>query len=428
MQSFLNLKIVTVDRNKTIYDLGYLTMDEDVIVAIGAMEDYKSQQEPSEDCTGMIAIPGLINAHTHLGLIPLRSLGEDMPDRLRRYIFPMEQAYMSETVVVASSRYAALESLLNGTTTVADMYFYADAVAEALDKVGIRSFVGQTILRESQIDYQTEDAALEATASLIQKWKNHHMIQPMIAPHSPVTVSESVLRNIAFLSQETETKVMIHVSEMDYEMEAFLPLSPIEYLDSIGFMSHHVLGVHAIHTTEHDQMIFRNRNASVVHCPGANMKSGKGITDLKGFTKHHVNIALGTDGPISGNTLDLQTVMKLVAMGQKTKYRERDIFPSESILEMATIHGAKALGIDAITGSLEVGKKADIVLIDTESANMFPIYHPVPSIIYQSQPQNVHTVIVNGVPLVKNHKLVNASITKARQDLQAVIRDIAQQS
>lgn len=428
MRTYTNLRIVTVDSSFTVYENGFISVEGKLIQNIGDMKDFASDGEVIIDCEGMIAIPGLINAHTHLGLIPLRSLGEDMPDRLRKYLFPMEQKYMDKETVVAASHYAALESLLNGTTTVADMYYYAEDVAKELDDVGIRALVGQTIIETSQIDYGTEEKALEHTQSLIEQWKDHDRIKPMIAPHSPVSVSEASLLKIRDLSKLTDTKVMMHVSEMDYEMEHFAPSTPVAYLDSIDLIDKNFLGVHMIHTNDNDQRIMKKNGAHVIHCPGANMKAGKGITDLKGFYEHGVKAALGTDGPISGNTLDIMTVMKLVAMGQKTKYHERDIFPSSMILEMATINGAKALGIDEHTGSLEIGKRADVVLISTEEANMYPLYDPIPSIVYQVQTQNIHTVMVDGKVLVENHKLTKHSINDARNALNEVVNKISQNS
>ena len=427
MIAYTNLKIVTVDQAFTIYESGYVVIDNETIHSLGDMASFNPQNYVTiHDYHGFIVAPGFINAHTHLGLIPLRSLADDMPDRLRNYLFPMEQKFMNKDNVVSASAYAALESLLNGTTTVADMYYYSDAVAHILDTLGVRALVGQTIIEDSQIDFMTEAHALLETEKFIQKWSKHDRIQPMIAPHGTTTVSESALKAIGVLSKKTDTKVMMHVAEMDYEMTHFAPSTPIAYLATLGLLDQNFLAVHSIHTTPDDLITLAKHNVSVVHCPGANMKAGKGIADVKGMHAHGICVALGTDGPVSGNTLDMMGVMRLSAIAQKTRYRERDLNPSSLTLKMATIDAAKALGIDHLVGSIEVGKKADLVFIETQSANMYPLYDLDAVLVYQTQSQNIHSVMVNGVFKVINHHLVGHDLNTYRTQLEPMIYAINQ--
>ncbi|AMC93484.1 hypothetical protein AOC36_05665 [Erysipelothrix larvae] len=426
MKTFINTTIVTLDRFDTIIKHGYIRINSDQIIEMGPMDQWVPiVDETVHDMNNTIVMPGLINAHTHLGLIPLRSLKDDMPDRLRLFLFPMEQKYMSEQTVRDASLYGALESLLNGTTTLCDMYYYSNSVCEVLDEVGVRAFVGQTIVKDSQIDYQTQEAALNQTKALIRKWRQHPLITPMIAPHGTTTLSEEILIKIHDLSKQTDTKVMMHVSEMDYEMRAFLPMSPIEYLNSINMLDDNFIAVHVIHTNNKDIKLLAQTNTSVVSCPAANMKAGKGIVDVKSMIEHGICVGLGTDGPISGNTLDLMSTMRLTGYAQKTNNHDRALLSSKELLKMATINSAQLLGIDHLVGSLEINKKADLLFVDTTQSNMFPIHDVEATLVYQFQPQNVHTVIVNGVIQVSNHKLVNYDLNAIKKRIMPVLEQIA---
>ena len=232
------------------------------------------------------------------------------------------------------------------------------------------------------------------------------MVTPIIAPHATNTNDATALKTAHEIAEKYDTLISMHVAEMDYEMKEFREaynMTPVEYLDSIGVLSNRLVAAHCIHINEHDMKLMAERRTSIAHCVGSNMKAGKGIAPVKEMIEHGIAVGLGTDGPSSGNTLDLFTQMKTAVYAQKTHYKDRSLFKAEEIVKLATIGGAKALKMDARIGSLEVGKQADIVLIETDSVNMFPIYDPYSAIVYSANASNVDSVWINGVRVL-NHK------------------------
>lgn len=425
-----NGTLVTMNALGIIHKHGYLAIENQKISEIGPVSQYQFQEgDVIVDASNTLVIPGLINAHTHLGMIPFRSMADDMPDRLRRFLFPMEQEFMNEALVQASTYYAAMESIQSGTTTVADMYYFEDIVASTLEETGLRAFCGQTLIEEHACDAENEADALRKTEAFLKKWRHHSRIYPMIAPHGTNTVTSETLRQAADMARQYEVKMMMHVSEMDYEMKYFkeqYEKTPVEYLESIGVLGDHFIAVHCIHTTPHDHQILKKHHSSVVHCVGANMKSGKGIMDLKDMNAKQLAIGLGTDGPVSGNTLDMFTPMKTAAMAQKTKYHDRALITSKEIFSHATIEGARALGIDACVGSLEIGKEADVVLIDTSHSNMFPLHDIYAALVYSAQPHNVRDVMVQGKWLMRHREMLSMNENVIRKSLQALMKPVSE--
>lgn len=428
-QVLVNAMIITMDERRQIFNPGFIEIEEDRINRLGSMEDFQENDSIEVmDCKGKILIPGLINAHTHLGLSALRSLGEDMPDRLRSFLFPAEMQFMNKKLAQTASLFSALESLKAGVTCVADMYYHTDAVAEVLADLGIRALCGQTVMTENACDRLSESEAITEVERLAAKWKDHPLITPMIAPHGTHTVSQEALTRSCELARKHHIKMMVHVSEMDYEMDYFrekYQLTPIEYLDKIGVLGEHFISVHSIHAKDKDFEILSASKSKVVHCITANLKSAKGFMDLKSMKEAGLRVALGTDGPISGNTLDLFTQMRFVAMLHKTLTHDRAFLPAEEVLAMATRNSAEALGIERELGSLELGKRADIVVLNPDTFNMAPVYDPYAAIVYGAQPHNVEAVLVNGKWLIKEGKCITVDEEKVFRDMMKEIEPIA---
>lgn len=421
----INGTIVTMNQKEEIYSNGYLVIDDSFITELG--NGVPSNQEGTViDLKGKIVFPGLINTHTHLGMIPFRSMADDQKDRLRKFLFPMEKQYMNKDLAVLSSRYAVLECIRSGTTTIADMYYFEDAIATALEEIGVRAFCGQTIIDEVVIDPVGQE--FENLEQFILKWKDHPFIQPMLAPHGTSTVNAEKLVQLSDLSKKHNIKMMMHVSEMDYEMNYFkeeFDMTPIEFLGKKGILDSNLISVHTIHTSENDLKLLGKHNVKVAHCITANMKSGKGIMDLKGMQGHGINISLGTDGPISGNTLDLFTQMRLVPMAQKVKNQDRSFLTSKEVCELATINGARTLGIEELTGSLEVGKVADLIVIETDSLNMFPLHDIYAVLVYSTQAQNVESVMIHGKWVLWEKEFVSIDERKVKEDLKQETRKMS---
>lgn len=432
-----NAIIVTMNRNREIFNPGYVEFENEIILSVGPIGDLeagkirKGKGQPVEnevrliDGKGGIVMPGMINLHTHMGMIPFRGLGDDCRDRLRVFLLPMEQKSMDGELVYLSTSYAAGEMLLSGVTTVLDMYYFEKEAARAMDEMGIRGIAGQTIMDEGACDCSDPSKALDYSRELIEKYKGHPRISACAAPHGTSTCKKEVLAEAFRLNQAYGAPFTLHAAEMDYEMNYFkeeLHMSPIEYLDSIKVLGPKTLAAHCIHISHRDICLLQERGGSVAHCIGSNTKAAKGVAPISAMVKQGIPVGLGTDGPASGNTLDLFTQMKLCANFHKNETKDRSAFPAESIVRLATISGAKALGLDGAIGSLEPGKKADLVLLETSSANMFPVYDPYSALVYSANASNVDTVFVAGECLVKEKRLVNKELSVLRRSLEEKMR------
>ena len=419
---YKNAWSLTMDNRMTEYSNGYLIFDNDIIQEIGSMTNYIADKADKWiDAKGGILLPGFINAHTHCGMIPFRSLGDDCPDRLRRFLFPLEKEVVDETLIELSTAYAIAEMQLAGITTMCDMYYFENVVADVAKNMNMRAFVGETIINQPTPDSTNTKESMAYTVDLIDKWQHDKLIHPIIAPHAPNTNTEQCLRNILELSKLYQVPITLHVSEMSYEMEYFREKynqTPIEFLESIGFFEVPVVLAHCIMLTKNDiKILEKYPNVSVVHCIGANTKSAKGVAPIRSLLEHGVTVALGTDGPSSGNTLDIFTQMRMMANFQKTYLKDRAAFPAKEIVRLATFGGARALGLEHEIGSLKVGKKADLTLVETQSVNMFPIYDAYAALVYSANATNVRDVWIDGVLVVKDKKLTKFSVETLQSEL-----------
>lgn len=418
-----NVIVVTMNHKREIYNPGYLLFENDIIKAVGPMEElYKQDLSDVSLIDGKqgILMPGMVNLHTHMGMIPFRGLGDDCKDRLRVFLIPMENKAMDEEMVYLSTRYAAGEMLLSGVTSVLDMYYYEEEAAKAMDEMGIRGIAGQTIMEEGACDFSDPYEAISYGERLIKKYQSHPRISGCIAPHGTSTCSSDVLKAAYQIDSSYQVPFTLHTAEMDYEMKYFeqkYSMTPAQYLDHIGVLGEDTLAAHCIHMTKEDLDLFKGKGARVAHCIGSNTKAAKGVAPVTEMMERSIPVGLGTDGPASGNTLDILTQMKLFADFHKNETKDRSVFPAETIVSLATIEGAKAMGLHLITGSLEPGKQADLVLIETQSANMFPVYDPYSALVYSANPSNVESVFVAGECLVKDKKLVKSSLEDIRKDL-----------
>jgi len=420
-----NVRIVTMNDQKDIYSNGYITFEEDKIIQIDHMEQYI---EPNEgevvDGKGSIVMPGMINLHTHLGMVPFRGLQDDCKDRFRKYLLPMEKAAMSKELVYASSKYAISEMLLGGVTTVLDMYYFEESAAKAADEMSIRAFLGETIIDEGACDFTNSLESLEYTEEFINKYKNHKLITPCVAPHATYSCSKEVLTSSHNLSKKYSVPLTMHVAEMDYEMEYFKTkynASPVKFMEEEGMIDENLVAAHCIHLNEEDIAILKRRNAGVAHCIGSNTKAAKGVAPVKQMLEMGINVGLGTDGAASGNTLDILTQFKLCANFHKNQNKDRSAFSADEIVAMGTINGAKVLHMEEKIGSLEVGKQADIVMLETDSVNMFPIYDPYSTVVYSANASNVADVYVAGKCVVKEKRLVEHNLEDIKEELKALM-------
>lgn len=440
MQTLIyNARVLTMDKEFTEYYPGYVLIEDDYILDVGLQEELLPEWHQWVTATGVknngirlidaqdgIVLPGLINAHTHVGMIPFRSLADDVKDRLRRFLFPLE-AQMSKELVRASAQYALAEMLLAGITTFADMYYFEDTIAQVTAEMGMRALLGETIINHPTCDGDEEPFyGLKVAPKFIEKWQGNALITPILAPHAPNTNSELTLTEIKRLSEYYEASVMMHVAEMDYEIQYYADefnMTPIEYLNKVGLLNNHLLAVHCIHLTEHDIHLIRENEVKVVHCIGANVKSAKGFMPLKQLLEAGVPVGLGTDGPSSGNTLDLFHQMRYIAYSHKTVNQDRSAFPAREIVQLAINGGAEVLGLAEKIGRLVPGYQADIIIVETQSVNMFPVFDPYSVLVYSANASNVSDVWVAGDHLVEDKRLKRYDLATIRKQLEANMTD-----
>lgn len=372
------------------------------------------------DAGRAIVMPGMVNTHCHLGMVPFRGLGDDCKDRLRVFLLPMEQKAMDAEMAVASSRYAICELLLAGVTTVLDMYYFEEQIAQVMDEMGIRGIAGQTVMEEGACDLASVEDALAYGEAAVKRYKDHPRVSCCLAPHGTTTCSPRTLQRAYEIDRQYGQPFTLHTAEMDYEMAQLREsygCTPIQFLDRLGVLGPGTVAAHCIQLTEEDIRLLREKGGRVSHCIASNTKAAKGVAPIPRLLAQGVPVGLGTDGPASGNTLDLFTQMRFCANFHKNENRDRSLFPAGDIVAMATIGGAKALGLDGVTGSIEPGKEADIVLVETDSANMFPVYDPYSALVYSAGSANVKDVFVAGERLVADKKLTKADLKGIRRDL-----------
>ncbi|MGL5437843.1 MAG: amidohydrolase [Lachnospiraceae bacterium] len=418
-----NVRIVTMNAERQIINNGYVVIEGTRIKETGLMADGCPDDGTIIDGEQGILMPGMINVHTHIGMIPFRGLGDDCKDRLRRFLLPLEQRCMTRELARASARYAMCELLLGGVTTFFDMYYYEDDIAQAADQMGIRAVLGETVIEQ---DLSTESGesyhfpGFAYAKTFIENWKDHPRITPCAAPHGTSTCSAETLLKCYRLSEQYNLPFTLHAAEMDYEIKYFkdrYQKTPIAWLADLGVLDQHMVAAHCIMVTEDDLQLMKQHQISVAHCIGSNAKAAKGVAPVTRMLEMGIPVGLGTDGPASGNTLDILTQFKLAADFHKNATSDRSAFPAEDIVSMGTIQGARALNMEHMIGSIEAGKQADLTLIETKSVNMFPVYDPCSALVYSANAGNVDTVFVAGKCLVRNKKIIAADLEEVKQDL-----------
>ncbi|MCX7603620.1 MAG: amidohydrolase [Bryobacteraceae bacterium] len=346
--------------------------------------------------------PGLVNGHTHAPMSLLRGIADDVPLQawLERYIFPAEARNVDEAFVRAGTRLAVLEMMLGGITTYADMYYFEHAIAEETKRAGMRAVLGQTVIGFPAPDYKTPQQALEATERFLLAWRNDPLITPAVAPHAIYTTDAATLKAARALADRYGAPVHIHVSETRQENEDSLKAhgrTPAAYLDSLGFFAGRTILAHMVWATAADLRLLEGRPAGIVHCPSSNTKLASGIPDYRAWLASRVPIGLGTDGPAgSNNDFNLFEEMDLASKLAKVTSGDPTVLPAEKAFRMATIEGAKALGMEKEIGSIEPGKRADFITISTAAPHAAPAHDPYSMLVYSLKAGDVRDVVIEG--------------------------------
>ena len=363
--------VLTMDANNQVIENGTVVIDKNKIIAVGGPElatQYTAKKRLNVD--GDIVMPGLINTHTHASMTVFRSLADDVPDRLHRYIFPLESKMVSREIVRVGANLANVEMVKGGVTTYVDMYYFEDEVAKTVDKIGMRAILGESVIKFPVADAKNADEGIAYAVNFINQYKDHPRITPAFAPHAPYTNTTEHLQKIAKLSQELNVPVMIHLAETDREQEEIAKRtggkSPVQYMADIGALNNKVIAAHAIMVDENDINLLKQYDVGVAHNVSANTKSAKGVAPVTAMLAKGVRVGLGTDGPMSSNTLTTMNELNLVGKIHKLENKDRAAMPPITVVELATKGSAKAIHMEDKLGSLEAGKLADIIVVDTK--------------------------------------------------------------
>ncbi|MBT0348079.1 amidohydrolase [Morganella morganii subsp. morganii] len=415
--------VLTMNPENTVFEHGTVVVNDGKIVAVGGPELIaKYQAKKVLDVKGDIVMPGLINTHTHGSMTVFRSLGDDVPDRLHRYIFPLENKLVSRDMVRTGANLANIEMIKGGVTTYADMYYFEDEVAKTVDKAGLRAVLGETIINFPVADAQTPEEGIAYAVRFINEYKDHPRITPAFAPHAPYTNTTENLQKIAALSEELNVPVMIHLAETDREKEEIAKRtggkSPVQYMADIGVLNNRLLAAHVIMADDNDLDLLKKYDVGVAHNISANTKSAKGVAPVTQMLEKGIRTGLGTDGPMSSNTLTTMNELNLVGKIHKLETKNRAAMPPLTVVEMATKGSARALHMDDKIGSLETGKLADIIVVDTKAPNMVPVYSPYAALVYGANGANVRHTIVDGVILMEDRQLLTVNENEIIQDAQ----------
>ena len=362
------------------------------------------------DARDQVVLPGLINAHTHAPMVMFRGLADDLGlmDWLQKYIFPAEAKTVSPEFVRIGTRLAALEMIESGTTTYADMYYFEEEVANATREAGLRAVLGQTIIQLPSPDAKTPAEGLARAERFIKAFKGDSLIVPAVAPHAMYTNDTATLVASAELGRRYDVPVIIHLAETEDEVRIARVqqhATPVEYLESIWFWGPRTLAVHGIWVTDEDIQVLKRRGVGVTHNPESNMKLASGTAPVTKYLAAGVALGLGTDGAASNNDMDMFEAMRQAAFLAKLTTHDPTAVPAQAALDMATTGGAKALGMDRLIGSLETGKRADVITVSMSAARQTPVYDVVSHLVYVTRGDDVRTTIVNGKVLMKDRQV-----------------------
>lgn len=430
---FINAHVLTMDEKLTQYFPGAVAVKGDSIAAVGAEAEIKKEFAAGEtvDCKGKVLMPGLVNAHTHVPMTLLRGLADDLrlDVWLMGYMMPVEREYVSPEFVRLGTLLACAEQIRSGVTTFNDMYYFEQDVARATADAGLRAVCGQTVMKFPAPDAPAYEDSFAMAREFIKTWKGHALIVPAVAPHAPYTTTPEILRDTAMLAKEFDVPLHIHISETALEVENIrneqsMPVVP--YVKKQGLFEAKVIAAHCVHIDIGEIRTLKNHGAGVSHNPSSNLKLASGFAPVQKMLEAGLNVGIGTDGPASNNDLDMFEEVRLASFVAKAVSSDPTVVPAQTALTMATRLGAQALHLGHITGSLEAGKRADLILVDVYPTHNSPRFHRNPNnayaqIVYAAKSTDVSDVMVNGKWLMRERRL----LTLKEDELLAQAQDVA---
>ncbi len=426
--------VVPVEPDETVYEHFSVAVHEGDIVDVLAQNDANKKYRAMDTANleDHALIPGLVNGHTHAAMSLFRGLADDLPlmDWLNHHIWPAEQQWMGPEFVHDGTVLSIAEMIKTGTTCFNDMYFFADETARACEQAGMRAVLGMIVIDFPSVWAANIDEYFSKGLQLHDELRSNDLLSTAFAPHAPYSVADEALQKIAALAEELDVPIHMHVHETAHEVSEALEknsVRPLQRLDRLGLISPRLLAVHMTQLKEQEISLLSKNGAHVLHCPESNMKLASGFCPVTELLSNGINVAIGTDGAASNNDLDMLGEMRSAALLAKGISQDATALPAHTALKMATLNGARALGLEQHIGSLVVGKAADIVAIDMQHVSCQPVYNPVSQLVYACPAQQVSDVWIAGRRVLRNHRLMtldeNNILSKA-----ASWRDKIQQS
>lgn len=419
--------VVTMNNQYELFEDGAVAVRDDSIVAVGPRAELESAYEAAEvvDCSDQVIMPGLVNAHTHVPMTLLRGLNDDLRlDVWLGYLMPVEREFVTPEFVKLGTRLACAEMIRSGVTSFADMYYFESEIAEATAEVGMRALLGQSLLVFPTPDAENFEEGLALCERFINQWLDHPLIMPAVAPHAWYTATPEMLRACGDLARKYDVPVHTHIAETAFEVENSkkqnnMPVVP--WNEKHGLLDTKLLAAHCVHLDRGEMYDLKKAGAGVAHCPSSNLKLASGLARVGMMLDMGLNVGVGTDGPASNNDLDMFAEVHMAALLAKTVSNDPTVLPARQALELATIRGARAIHADHLTGSLEVGKRADIAVVDMNTLHNWPHFHNHETavysrLVYATKSTDVAHVICNGRWLMRDRELLTVDVEKAKAE------------
>lgn len=420
-----DVTLVPMDGNRDVIENTNIYIQGDRIVHIGDIDENRKVDRVI-DGKGKVAMPGLVNAHTHLAMSLLRNYADDLPlqEWLTEKIWPIESKLTSEDVYWGSLL-SMVEMIQSGTTTFCDMYFFMEEVGRGMEEAGMRGVLTRGIIEEKGL----EKEKIEYTRKLHEDWNGraNGRIKVMVAPHAPYTCSPSYLKELLDLAVELNSEIHIHLSETKKEVEDSFKehgKSPIKHVYDLGLFKQPTVAAHCVHVDDEDMNILKGNKVTVVYNPSSNLKLASGFTPVDKMLKKGINVALGTDGPSSNNNLNMFEEIHLASIVNKAVNMEATSVTAKDALKMATINGARGLNWDNEIGSIQVNKKADIILIDMDKPHLYPLHNVISALAYSAQGSDVDTVIIDGNIVMEKREIKTLDVERIKYQVQKATKSL----
>ena len=424
--------VVSMDAEASIYEDAAVAIDDGLILAVGPADEITANYSAAETLPGenRIVMPGLINGHSHAAMTILRGLADDLAlmDWLNNYIFPSEVQFVDSELVRIGTELACWEMIRGGTTSFVDMYYFPDTIAEVVDSCGMRALISATVIDQRSPDAENAADSIQKGIGFIERWKGKNSrITPIFGPHANYTLNAEQLQATRAAAIEHGVGISIHMSESPFELQYSkdtFGMTSVEFYESIGFFDGPTIAAHMVWPTDVEIPILVERKVGVIHNPTSNMKIASGIAPVAKMLQAGVRVGLGTDGAASNNDLDMWEEMRLAALLQKVDRMDPTVLPAATVLSMATRGGALAIGLSDVTGSLEVGKRADIIQVAFDDVHHIPTYDVVSHLVYVTDEQDVVSVVVDGKILMREREMLTIDTRRVATEANALASKI----